>query len=52
MNERISDDIYHSKDRVEYYRKSLLRYKNGQTSVRFLDALSLQNASYIRLNKL
>ncbi len=49
MNEKSSDDIYHSKSKVEYYRKTLLKYKNGQTAIKFLDALSLQNASYIRM---
>ena len=49
MNEKISDDMYLSKGKVERYRKSLLKYKNGQTAVKFLDALTLQNASYIRI---
>ena len=49
MNEKISDDIYLSKGKVERYRKSLLKYKNGQTAIKFLDALSLQNASHIRI---
>ncbi|MDH3312173.1 MAG: hypothetical protein OEM28_03380 [Nitrosopumilus sp.] len=49
MNDKSSDDIYLSKNKVERYRKTLLRYKNGQTSVLFLDALALQNASNIRI---
>lgn len=49
MNEKNSDDIYLSKKKVERYRKSLLKYKNGQIAVKFLDTLALQNASYIRM---
>jgi len=49
MNDKSSDDIYLSKNKVERYRKTLLRYKNGQTAVLFLDALALQNASNIRI---
>ena len=39
MIDKSSDDIYLSKNKEECYRKTLIRYKNGQTFVLFLDAL-------------
>lgn len=34
---------------VKRYRKTLLRYKNRQTKILFLDALAFQNIIYIRM---